>query len=358
MKKKSLLSIALVLAVTLILAACGGGGNTVAEEPAAPAPDPAPAPATPAEDEPANADEATGSFFGTGTQIPFVMPAKVEKVGFSIEQLQTDFAAGQAKAMEAAAAERGWEIEVVQADNDNNKQVQQCEDLIAKGVDILFLKPLDESSFAPISQACEEIGLNLFITSTYLNSPYTACAMADQYQIGVLTATILIENNPGTLKKVFILRGPLGMETFTLRAQGQKDTLEAAGYEVVYETDSNNVQADGLTVTEDFISTGVEFDSIITGADGQAMGAAIAVKEAGLADDVFIMGNGGMKEAAENILQGDLMNATIYLPPSLYVDLIMSVADNALGGQPFEFQNFVAPQKMMKDNVKDFYPDL
>jgi len=357
MKKKSILSLSIILVAALLLVACGGGGTATPDP--APAPEPAPTTDAPAPAEPPeSADEATGSFFGTGTQIPFVMPAQVKKVGFSIEQLQTDFAAAQAKAVEEAAKARGWEIEVVQADNDNNKQVQQCEDLIAKGVDMLFLKPLDESSFAPISKECEELGLNLWITSTYLNSPYTACAMADQYQIGVLTATILIENNPSDVKRVFIMRGPLGMETFTLRAQGQKDTLEAAGYTVVYETDANNVQADGLTVTEDFISTGVEFDSIICGADGQAMGAAIAVKEAGLADKVFVMGNGGMREAAENLMQGDLLDATIYLPPSLYIDLIMSVVDKALKGEAFDHQNFVQPKKMMKDNVKDFFPDL
>ena len=88
------------------------------------------------------------------------------------------------------------------------------------------------------------------------------------------------------------------------------------------------------------------------------MGAAIAVKEAGLSDKVYVMGNGGMLEAAQNIAGGGLLDGTVYLPPSLYVDLIFSVVDNALAGKPFEHQNFVDAKYMGADTVKDFFPDL
>lgn len=342
--KKWLSMLTVILLVLTAFAACGGDTSTSTE----PAPDSSAAAEQPAEN--------SGS--GIGDELKIEGSIEVKHVGISFETLSTDFAAGLRDAVIAECEARGWTYEINEANDDATRQVAQCEDMIAKGVDVLFVKPLDESSFAPISAACKEENIPLFVMNTFLNSPYTACALADQYQIGVACANILIENNPGTLHKTFLMRGPLAAESFNLRAEGQKDTLEAAGYEILYEVSTQNKQDEGIKATEDFISQGKEFDSIICMADSQAIGAAIAVQEAGLADQVYVFGNGGMPEGAKNMKMGGQLDGTIYLPPSKYISTIFEVADKALAGDPYDQKNYVDMKYMGPDNLSDFYPDL
>ncbi|MCL2768477.1 MAG: sugar ABC transporter substrate-binding protein [Synergistaceae bacterium] len=370
--RKGILTIVLIIVLLASTVACGsqtappptgGGGNTPAASPSASASSapPSSAPASPPPASPGTAPPASSApgGVGIGDWLFFEGPLNIKHVGFSIESLQTEFAAGLANAIISEIESRGWTYELNEADTDAMKQIAQCEDMIAKGIDALILKPIDESSFAPISQLCLEEGIPLIIPNTYLNSLYTIGAMADQYNNGIITATLLMENNPGTLKKVFVLRGPLVSESFNIRTQGAMDTFAAGGYEVVFEAPTDApAQPHGLAATENFLSAGIEFDSIWAANDSLAIGAAIAVAEAGLADQVYIFGNGGQREAAENILRGGQLDGTIYLTPDVYVAAAFEAFDKLVAGQPYEQKNMVQVKGMFANNVRDFYPDL
>jgi len=236
-------------------------------------------------------------------------------------------------------------------------QVQQCEDMIAKGIDALLLKPNDESSFASISQLCQEQNIPLLVLGDYLTSPYTIASLSDDYHNGVIQAQYLMQNNPGTLHKVFVLRGPMAAELFNLRAQGAMDTLQAAGYEIVYSTATDPMQDQAITATENFLATSQEIDAIVCGTDSQAIGAGIAVKEAGLSDKIFVMGIDGQAQGAQAILDGSL-NGTLYLPPPVYADTLFAAFDKLVAGQPYDQNNTIQAPFMGKDNVHDFYPDV
>ena len=346
MKKRNLLIIAMiVMLVTVIsLGGCNSGGSKTSSNP----PDAAPAPA------PAAAEGMSEM----GDWLNVAGPIDVKHVGISFESLHTDFAAVLQSETASLCEARGWTYDVNEANEDSMTQVSQCENMIAKGVDLLIIKPNDESSFAPISQLCQEQNIPLIILADRLISPYTISSTSDDYNNGVLSAQDLIAHNPGTLHKTFLLRGPLAADVFNLRAEGSIATLEAAGYEIVYSATTAPIQDQALAETENFLATSPEIDSIIAGTDSQAIGAGIAVQEAGLSDQIYIVGIDGQVVGATNILKGGQMNGTLYLPPELYVRAMFDSIDKLVAGQPYDQDTVLEPEYMDASNVNKFYPDL
>lgn len=284
-------------------------------------------------------------------------PLDIKTVGISFEVLNTDFGAGMAEACKRNCEERGWEYYLVDANGDSTAQLNQCEDLLTKGIDLLIIKPLDEDAFGPISMQCKELGVPIVVLTTSINTPYTISTYSGQYDLGLLCADLLMEHNTGTAHKTLLMRGPLSYEMFNVRAEGMIAGLEAGGYEIVQELSTANVKDEAMVAVEDFISTGAEFDSIICATDGQAVGAATAVEEAGLSADIFILGNGGSQESAEYIRDG-LLNGTVYMQPYMYVDRAFEIMDEMVAGNAYEQMNIVDGWYMDLSNYLEYYPEI
>ena len=128
---KKFLALALSLVMALSLVACGGSST---EEPAD-------------EGETAESGETGGETGGSG-KIGIAMPTKsLERWNRDGSYLQEQF--------ESA----GYEVELTYSDNDVTQQVNDIENLISDGVDLLIVAAIDGESLTTVLDSADEAGI-------------------------------------------------------------------------------------------------------------------------------------------------------------------------------------------------------
>lgn len=166
---KKCISILLVLAMVLALAACGGNAA-----PAAPAATQAPAADAPAAEAPAAE--------GTKT-VGIAMPTKsLERWNRDGEYLKAQF--------EAA----GYEVELTYSDNDNTKQNNDIANMLADKVDLLIVAAIDGEALTQTLAEAKEQGVPVIAYDRMIKADAVDYYVSfDNYTVGVLQAQYVIE---------------------------------------------------------------------------------------------------------------------------------------------------------------------
>ena len=90
-------------------------------------------------------------------------PAKGKKIkiGVSLPTQRDERWVRDAQKMKDVAREEGIDLRMQICDNDASKQMSQCENLLAQGIDILVLAPHDATSAAAIVDNAKAAGLKV-----------------------------------------------------------------------------------------------------------------------------------------------------------------------------------------------------
>ena len=149
---KKLLAITLAACMMLTLVACGGGASSSA----------APA-STPASSAPASVADSVSEATPAGG-----------KVGICIYKFDDNFMTTYRNALQEILEGKGYEVTVVDGNNDQAKQTEQINTFITQGVDALIINPVMTSAAAQIVSTVKDAG----IPTVLINREPTAEEMA------------------------------------------------------------------------------------------------------------------------------------------------------------------------------------
>lgn len=216
------------------------------------------------------------------------------------------------------ADEHGFELATQIANNDANKQISQCENLINQGVDVLIVQSLDAEAAGPIVDAAHDAGIQVIAYDRFImNCDLDYYVTFDSYKVGQVEASFVIEAAP---KGNYIwLKGAPEDNNAHLVAQGQEDTLkpyiDSGDINIVTEQwckgwDPNEAlkhTENGLTVANN------DVQGVIASNDGTAGAAVEALAAQGLAGVVPICGQDADLAACQRIVEGT-QTGTVYKP--------------------------------------------
>jgi inositol transport system substrate-binding protein len=113
--------------------------------------------------------------------------------------------------------------------------------------------------------------------------------------------------------KIVVMRGGDGHPAARDRTLGVKQVIEEQypDIEIVAEDTAKWDRALGQTLMENWINQGLEFNGVAANNDEMAIGAILALQEAGMADDVFVVGVDGTPDALAYVEAG-LLSATVF----------------------------------------------
>lgn len=330
---KKLLALLLVFVLVFSLAACSDGNENSQQ----------------------NQNENAGNTSDSSTNGEDVDASSDEgltKIGWSTDILSSNFTSGLATSLQALCDERGIELEIQDANRDMNLQINQVENMISNGCQVIILKPYDMSACAPISTACSEAGIPLVVICSDITSDYDCAVMVSNEDIGRMKAEAIVEALGGE-GNVAILNGTLSQQGWVEQADAAKALFaEYPGITVVDEqVAENNDQANAITVAENWITAGVDIDAIWCSQDTVAMGAGTSFQEAGL--EAYIVGQGGMEDAQIAIENG-ILDATIYLPSSVYMNGAIQAAEALFAGESIEKDLYMELELLSSDNIDTF----
>lgn len=241
---------------------------------------------------------------------------------------------------------------------DPNKQANDVDDLIAQGVDVIVMLPIESAALSPVGQKIKDAGIPLVIVDRELeNDAATVVVKGDNEGIGVNAGKYFVEKLNGK-GKVVEITGPPSSVT-EQRGAGFKEAMDSAeGIDVIASQSGDFSTEKSLEVMQNILQAHPHIDAVFTQDDGMALGVLQAIKEAGRTDIKFITGAGGGKAVFDDIKENGLITATFLYSPTMVADAVKIAADIAQGNDPTETTIVKEATQVTKENVEEHYnPD-
>jgi ABC-type sugar transport system substrate-binding protein len=192
-----------------------------------------------------------------------------------------------------------------------------------------------------------------------------AYAGPNNYLEGQVEGEIIHEKLGGQGAKIVMIEGLAGQDAQINRAQGMLDKLEELGsdVELIARQTADWRKDKAVQVMQDFITRyGDEIDGVYAQDDTLAIGAAIAMQEAGIdPSSIPIFGLGGSKEGLKAIDEG-LIYSTVLQSPIHETNLVATMAVEMVqkgftkDDKWDPYWNFMDTPKIYKSNVAEYLP--
>ncbi len=234
-------------------------------------------------------------------------------VGLSISTLNNPFFVTLAEGAEAAAAKLGIELSVVDAGDDVTKQVSDVEDLIAKGISVLVINPVDSDAVTGAVEAAIAKGVRVISVDRAVNGVEIDCQIASDNVLGAELATQYIVDTLGEGAKVAELEGVPGASAAIDRSAGFHNIADAK-LDVVAKQTANFDRTQGMSVMENMLQANGDIQGVFAANDEMALGAVEAI--AGAGKDIVVVGFDATDDAIAAIREGR-MDGTIAQQPAL-----------------------------------------
>ena len=263
-------------------------------------------------------------------------PRSKGTIGVSVLTLGNPFFSVIAENMKSEAARHGYDVIIVDGDRNVQKQANQIDDFLTKGVVAIVLNPCDRISTGAAIKKANEAGVPVFtcdLKCVAEGAEVVSHVGSDNLQGGKLAGEAMIEALGEQGGKVLVVHFPQA-NSCQLRVQGFMEVIEiynqglAAGQiEVVAELDGGGVRDEGYKVTEDTLQAHPDLAGIFAINDPSALGARAALEKAGKQDQVKIVAFDGQPEGKQAIKDGKIFADPVQFPDKIgtkTVELILS----------------------------------
>ena len=244
-------------------------------------------------------------------------------IGVSVLTLGNPFFNVIADGVKEEAAKHGYDVVVVDGDRDVQKQANQIDDFLTKGVAAIILNPCDRQSIGPAIEKANRAGVPVFtcdLKCVAEGAEVVSHVGSDNLQGGKLAGEAMIEALGEQGGKVLVVHFPQA-NSCQLRVQGFEEVigaynqgLSAGLIEVVSQLDGGGVRDEGYKVTEDTLQAHPDLRGIFAINDPSGLGARAALEKAGKQDQVVIVAFDGQPEGKQAIKDGKIFADPIQFP--------------------------------------------
>jgi ribose transport system substrate-binding protein len=261
-------------------------------------------------------------------------------IGVSIQNREAQFYQDMETGMRREAGKYGYNLIVVDANRDNAKQQSQVEDFISKKVDAIVLTPYDSQAIGSAIVEANNAGIPVFtadIASASKEGKVVAHVASDNVQ-GGFAAGKLICAAVGKSGSVAVVDEP-EVTSVQDRVKGFKQAIAqlCPGVKIVADVDSGGTRDKANSDTGDILQAHKDLSAIFGINDDSALGALTAVRAAGLAGKIAIVGYDAEPEARAAIAAGDMYGDAIQFPEKIGSTTIDVIHDYFNGTTPSAF---------------------
>lgn len=297
-------------------------------------------------------DPANGSG-GDGTA---AVPDKIESIGLMVQDMSNPFFSAMTTGAEDAAKELGATLNVQDAQLDLANQNTQIDAFIQQGVDLIVISAVDEDGIAPAIERAHDAGVIVIAVDTPAVGA-DAVVMTDAIEAGEVACRYLFEEMGGSGNILIVDGTPI--QTIIDRITGCNNVIENEFPEinVVGQQASRNDRATGLTVTTDMLTATPDVQGIFGMNDPSALGAVLAVEQAGRQSDIMVVGIDGSPEAVDELNRdGSPFIGTATQNPAEMVRQAVAVAQAIVDGNPPAETTILIPSIIVTRDAVDEYP--
>lgn len=240
------------------------------------------------------------------------------------------FFKAEGEAAAARARELGYEVTVNSHDDDAHKQDQLIDVAIANRAAAIILDNAGADASVAAVRKAKAAGIPSFLIDREINAGGIAASqiVSNNYQGATLAAQEFVRLM-GEKGAYVELTGRESDTNAGIRSRGFHDVLDKYdGLKLVSRQSANWSQTEAFQKIETIIQSNRNIKGVIAGNDTMALGAAAALKNAGL-DKVIVVGFDGSPDAIASIKSGGI-KATVLQPAAAIARMAVDQAHNYL----------------------------
>ncbi|MCQ6255658.1 sugar ABC transporter substrate-binding protein [Pseudomonas sp. Q11] len=282
------------------------------------------------------------------------------KIGVSMSQFDDTWLTYLRESMDSKAKSLpdGVTLQFEDARSDVVKQLSQVESFISQKVDALIVNPVDTAATQRITKAAVAAGIPLVYVNRRPDEPKlpegVVTVASDDLEAGRMQMQYLADKMGGK-GNIVILLGDLANNSTANRTKGVKDVLaKYPNIKIEQEQTGTWLRDKGMTLVNDWLTQGREFQAVVANNDEMAIGAAMALKQVGTKPGtVLIAGVDGTPDGLNAIKKGE-MAVSVFQDAKGQADGSIDTAVKMVKKQPVEQAVWVPYRLITPQNVDQF----
>ena len=282
------------------------------------------------------------------------------KIGVSMSQFDDTYLTYLRESMneKAKSYPESVQLQFEDARADVVKQLSQVESVIGQKVDAIVVNPVDTAATRRITKAAVKAGIPLVYVNRRPDDATlpegVATVASDDLEAGRMQMQYLADKLGGK-GDIVILLGDLANNSTTNRTKGVKEVLaKYPDIKVDQEQTGIWLRDKAMTLTNDWITQGRKFDAVVSNNDEMAIGAAMALKQAGVANGtVLIAGVDGTPDGVRAVEKGELA-VSVFQDAKGQAYGAVDTAMKMIKKEPVDQAVWVPFQMITLSNVNDF----
>lgn len=286
------------------------------------------------------------------------------QIGF-VNLADTDvFCMSREAALTAVLEGTEYSISFTDGNNDNQKQIDQANAFLSKGVDVLIMIPANSDAIVPAIEAANAKGTPVICLGIPASSGDCIYIGSDDYEAGHMQgeymAAVLPEN-----ARILYCAGTAGLQNAADRREGFNAAMAEAGrtdVTILADQDGDYVKDEAMRICDAWIQTygtgsgTVSFDAIVCANDQMALGCMESLRGAGVltsAGEVLISGVDGTDEAIQAVAEGYMAQTVLQDAPG-QAAAVYETVQKLMAGEDVESRVIVPFQSITAENVADY----
>ena len=258
------------------------------------------------------------------------------KFGFSCISMENPYYETLEASIREAIEESGSTLISRDPKGDSTAQIQQIRDMIADGIQAIFLCPVDWEKIAPALTELKEADIEIIYLDTQVQDreEVDAYVGSDNINAGVICGEKLIEAAPDG-GQVVILECTT-QNSIIDRINGFEETIAGTGFEVVERSETGGKKDEAKTQMARILKEQDHITAVMCGNDQIALGALEAIEEAGRSEMMIYSVDGSPKLKQELAKDGSLVVGIAAQSPINIGKSAVTVALQIMNGERYE----------------------
>lgn len=277
--------------------------------------------------------------------------AKDLKLGVSISTTNNPYFVAMKDGLDKFAGEKKVSLKVADAQDDAARQADDIQNFISQNVDAILINPVDSKAVVSSIKAANSANIPVILIDRGSEGGDVLTTVAsDNVEAGKMAAEFVVKEL-GEKAKAFELSGVPGASATVDRGKGF-NKIAKTKLDILSSQSANFDRAKALNTAQNMIQGHKDVQVIFAQNDEMALGAAQAVKSAGL-KDILIVGIDDQPDAHDAIKNGDI-TATIAQQPAKMGEIAIQAAIDHYQGKKVK-KTTVSPIYLVTKETVDQY---
>ncbi|MDT3718180.1 sugar ABC transporter substrate-binding protein [Pseudomonas oryzihabitans] len=280
------------------------------------------------------------------------------RIGVSIAKVDDNFMTYVRRNLEEAGKTEKISMQFEDAQGDVVRQLNQVQSFLAQNVDAVIVLPVDTAATVNITRAATTAKIPLVYVNRRPDDPKLPAGVvavaSDDLQAGQLQGQFIAKQLNGK-GSIALIMGELTQNATRGRSEGLKEALKAyPGIKVVAQQNADWDRSKGMDLTSNWLTAGTHFDAIVANNDEMAIGAAMALQQAGKTKgEVPVVGVDGLPDGQAAIKRG-LLAASVFQDPRGQARQAIQSALRMIRKEPVQADVWVPYELITPSNLADY----